>query len=30
MADMVISLAKKPRRQAKELKWSTAFTATRP
>jgi glutathione synthase/RimK-type ligase-like ATP-grasp enzyme len=30
MADMVISLAKKPRRQAKDLKWSTAFTATRP
>jgi len=30
MADMVISLAKKPRRQAKDLKWSTAFTASRP
>ena len=29
MADMVIRLAKKPRRQAKELKWSTAFTASR-
>jgi glutathione synthase/RimK-type ligase-like ATP-grasp enzyme len=29
MADMVIDLAKKPRKQAKELKWSTAFTATR-
>jgi glutathione synthase/RimK-type ligase-like ATP-grasp enzyme len=30
MADMVINLARKPRKQAKELKWSTAFTATRP
>jgi hypothetical protein len=29
MADMVIELAKKPRKQAKELKWSTAFTASR-
>ena len=29
MADMAISLAKKPRKQAKELKWSTAFTASR-
>jgi glutathione synthase/RimK-type ligase-like ATP-grasp enzyme len=29
MADMVIGLAKKPRKQAKELKWSTAFTASR-
>ena len=29
MADMAIALARKPRKQAKELKWSTAFTATR-
>jgi hypothetical protein len=29
MADMAIGLAKKPRKQAKELKWSTAFTASR-
>ena len=29
MADLVIALAKKPRKQAKELKWSTAFTASR-
>jgi hypothetical protein len=29
MTDMVIGLAKKPRKQAKELKWSTAFTASR-
>jgi hypothetical protein len=29
MADMAIALAKKPRKQAKELKWSTAFTASR-
>ena len=29
MADMAISLAKKPRRVAKDLKWSTAFTAGR-
>jgi hypothetical protein len=29
MADMAINLAKKPRKQAKELKWSTVFTAGR-
>ena len=29
MADMAIALAKKPRKQAKELKWSAAFTASR-
>jgi hypothetical protein len=29
MADMAIELAKKPRKQAKELKWSTALTAGR-
>ena len=29
MADLAISLAKKPRRIAKDLKWSTAFTAGR-
>ena len=29
MADMVITLAKKPRKQAKDLKWSTVFTAGR-
>jgi hypothetical protein len=29
MADMAINLAKKPRKQAKDLKWSTAFTASR-
>src|SRR5512138_89015 len=29
MADLAIALAKKPRKQAKELKWSTAFTASR-
>ena len=29
MADMAIALAKKPRKQARELKWSTAFTAGR-
>ena len=29
MADMAISLAKKPRKITKDLKWSTAFTATR-
>jgi len=29
MADMAIGLARKPRKQAKELKWSTAFTAGR-
>jgi hypothetical protein len=29
MADMAINLAKKPRKQAKELKWSSAFTASR-
>ena len=29
MADMAINLAKKPRKQAKELKWSTAFAASR-
>jgi hypothetical protein len=29
MADMAIKLAKQPRKQAKELKWSTAFTASR-
>ena len=29
MADMAIALARKPRKQAKELKWSTAFTAGR-
>ena len=29
MADMAIALAKKPRKQAKELKWSTAFTVGR-
>jgi hypothetical protein len=29
MADLVIALARKPRKQAKELKWSTAFTAGR-
>jgi glutathione synthase/RimK-type ligase-like ATP-grasp enzyme len=29
MADMVIALAKKPRKQAKDLKWSTVFTAGR-
>jgi len=29
MADLAINLAKKPRKQAKELKWSTAFTASR-
>jgi hypothetical protein len=29
MADLVIRLAKKPRKQAKELKWSTVFTAGR-
>ncbi len=29
MADMAIALAKKPRKQAKELKWSTVFTAGR-
>ena len=29
MADMVVTLAKKPRKQAKDLKWSTVFTAGR-
>jgi glutathione synthase/RimK-type ligase-like ATP-grasp enzyme len=29
MADMSIALAKKPRKITKDLKWSTAFTATR-
>jgi hypothetical protein len=29
MADMVINLAKNPRRQAVDLKWSTMFTASR-
>ena len=29
MADMAVSLAKKPRKQAKDLKWSTVFTAGR-
>ena len=29
MADMAIALARKPRKQAKELKWSTMFTAGR-
>jgi hypothetical protein len=29
MADMAIHLAKKPRKQAKDLKWSAAFTASR-
>jgi len=29
MADLVIALARKPRKQAKELKWNTAFTASR-
>jgi hypothetical protein len=29
MADMAIALARKPRKQAKELKWSTVFTAGR-
>jgi hypothetical protein len=29
MADMAIRLAKKPRKQAKELKWSTVFAASR-
>ena len=29
MADMVITRAKKPRKQAKDLKWSTVFTAGR-
>jgi len=29
MADLVIALTRKPRKQAKELKWSTAFTASR-
>jgi len=29
MADLAIRLAKQPRRQAKELKWSTVFTASR-
>jgi hypothetical protein len=29
MADMVIRLAKKPRKQAKELKWSSLFTGSR-
>ena len=30
MADMVVRLAKNPRKQAVELKWSAAFTASRP
>ena len=29
MADLAIGLAKKPRRVAKEMKWSTVFTASR-
>ena len=29
MADLAITLARKPRKQAKELKWSTAFTTSR-
>jgi hypothetical protein len=29
MADMAIRLAQKPRKQAKEVKWSTMFTASR-
>jgi hypothetical protein len=29
MADLAITLAKKPRKQAKDLKWSTMFTAGR-
>jgi glutathione synthase/RimK-type ligase-like ATP-grasp enzyme len=29
MADMAINLARKPRKQAKDLKWSAAFTASR-
>jgi hypothetical protein len=29
MADMALRLAKKPRRQARALKWDAAFTARR-
>ncbi len=29
MADMAINLARKPRKQVKDLKWNTVFTAGR-